>query len=279
VKDVVKVNAKARQSGAVTKSSLESMAQDDDFQNVKRRKRHICNDTSQTAKKSTISVPKSTGKLPTEVVITRNFFGHLRTNDMDTETTGTENNLPEEEAPRKSGRSPPIVMTPTTNIIRIQSDLKDHVKGEYEFRNTRNGTRIITKEVADSSVMKPYLEENNLQYFISSPNSEKPIKAVTHHLPPHTPAEDISNSLEDLGFNVINVRQLTTSRRTPNGQTHVETLPLFLVTLTRKAKSQDIFKLNCLNHIIMKIELCRAQTGLAQCYSCQNFVRVWANCK
>jgi hypothetical protein len=64
--------------------------------------------------------------------------------------------------------------------------------------------------------MKSYLEKNNLQYFTYSPKSEKPIKAVIRHLPRDTPAEDISNSLENLGFNVINVRQLTTNRRTPN---------------------------------------------------------------
>jgi hypothetical protein len=61
--------------------------------------------------------------------------------------------------------------------------------------------------MTDYSAMKSYLEKNNLPYFIFSPNSEKPIKAVIHHLPPDTPAEDISDSLEDLGFSIINVRQ------------------------------------------------------------------------
>jgi hypothetical protein len=70
-----------------------------------------------------------------------------------------------------------------------------------------------------------------------------------------TPAEDISNSLEDLGFNVVNVRQMTANRRAPNGQTHVETLPLFLITLTGNLKSQEIFKLNSYNHIVIKVEL------------------------
>jgi hypothetical protein len=66
--------------------------------------------------------------------------------------------------------------------------------------------------------MKSYLERNNLQYF------EKPMKAVMPHLPQDTPAEDISNSLDALGLSVINVMRLTTNRRAPNGQTHVETL-------------------------------------------------------
>jgi hypothetical protein len=59
----------------------------------------------------------------------------------------------------------------------------------------------------------------------------------------------------------------------------VRTLLLFLVTLTRNAKSQEIFKLNSLNHIIIKVELYRAQIGLTQCYNCQNIGHVWANCK
>jgi hypothetical protein len=83
---------------------LESTAQDDDFREVKRRKRHISNDISQTAKKSTKSVPTSTAaKLPAKAVVTHNLVAPLRTNDMDTETTGAEKALPEQEAPT-SGR-------------------------------------------------------------------------------------------------------------------------------------------------------------------------------
>jgi hypothetical protein len=36
---------------------------------------------------------------------------------------------------------------------------------------------------------------------------------------------------------------------------------------------------NSLNHVIIKVELYRAQRGLMQSYSCQNFGHVWANCK
>jgi hypothetical protein len=169
--------------------------------------------------------------------------------------------------------------TSTTNLIRLQSDLKDYVRGEYELRNTRNGTHIITKEMADYSAMKCYLKKNNLHYFTLSPNSEKPMKAVIRHLVPDTPAEDICNSLEDLGLNVINVRQMTATERAPSRQTHVETLPLFFVTLTRNMKCQEIFKLNSLNHIIINVELYRGQNGLTQCCNLQNFGHIWANCK
>jgi hypothetical protein len=119
LKAVLKVNAQAGQCGAVTTTSLESAAHDDDLQEIKRYKRHISNNTSPIAEKSITSDTNSAvGKLPTKTVITRNFFAPLRTNDMDTESTETENTLPE-EAPRKSDRPPPIVMTSTTNLIRL----------------------------------------------------------------------------------------------------------------------------------------------------------------
>jgi hypothetical protein len=65
----------------------------------------------------------------------------------------------------------------------------------------------------------------------------------------------------------------------PHQQIRVETLPLFLVTLTRNIKSQEIYKLNSLNHITIKTELSRAETGFTQCYNCHSFGHVWANCK
>jgi hypothetical protein len=126
--------------------------------------------------------------------------------------------------------------------------------------------------MADYSSMKSYQEKNDLQYFIFSPNSEKPIDAVIRHLP-----QIGQLKLFPAAFAVINVRQLTINRTAPNGQTYVETLPLFLVTLIRNTKSQEIFKLNSLNHIIIKVESYRAHTGLTQCYNCQNSGHVWAN--
>jgi hypothetical protein len=107
------------------------------------------------------------------------------------------------------------------------------------------------EELADYSAMKSYQEKNNLQYFTFSPNSKKSMKSVIRHLPQDTSVQDISNSLGNLGLNVINVRHMTTNRRAPSGQTNGETLPLFLVTLTRNVKSHEIFKLNSRNRIII----------------------------
>jgi hypothetical protein len=113
-------------------------------------KRNISSDTSETAKKSAL-------KQPPKTVPTRNFFAPLKTNGVNTETAGAENTLQETEASRKSGRPPPLVMTSTTNLIQIQIHLKEHVKEEYEIRNTRNGnTTTKTSALSGPTASNPH---------------------------------------------------------------------------------------------------------------------------
>jgi hypothetical protein len=143
-----------------------------------------------------------------EAVPTRNFFAPLRAASMDTKSFGTEES-PQEETPGKTGRPPPIVTAATTNLLQLQ-------KKTFEFRNTRNGTRVITKTLADFAAVKSYLENHNPPYFTFYPKSLKPIKAVIHHLPMNTPAQDISEGLMDLGLDIINVKQMSTTHQSPS---------------------------------------------------------------
>jgi hypothetical protein len=102
---------------------------------------------------------------------------------------------------------------------------------------------------------------------------------VIRHLPLNTPAEDISDGLVSLGFDVVSVKQMTATRRSPPEKSKITNLPLFLVTLPRTAKSQETFRLSSLCHIAIRMEACRAQNALTQYHKCQQFGHVWANCK
>jgi hypothetical protein len=133
--------------------------------------------------------------------------------------------------------------------------------------------------LADFAVVKSLLETNNLPYFTFHPKYLKPFKAVIRHLPMITPAEDISEGLMELGFDIISVKQMTSTRRSQSEETPTKALPLFLITLPRTAKSQEIFRLTALCHIAIRVEVYRAQNGLTQCHNCQQFGHVWANCK
>jgi hypothetical protein len=49
----------------------------------------------------------------------------------------------------KAGRPPPIILKAKINLIHLQKQLKNVVQDDFEFRTTRNGTRVITKGMAD----------------------------------------------------------------------------------------------------------------------------------
>jgi hypothetical protein len=52
------------------------------------------------------------------------------------------------------------------------------------------------------------------------------MKALIRHLPHNTLAEDISDGLVSLGFDVISVKQMTAIRRSPSDGSPTINLPL-----------------------------------------------------
>jgi hypothetical protein len=194
---------------------------------------------------------------------------------MDTDSSSSKSTPQEETVPAKTCRPPPIILTSAANLTQLQKQLKNVVKEDFEFRNTKNGTRFITRGIADFLAVKSHFEGN--KYLL--PQVQKPIKAVIRHLPINTLAEDICDGLVSLGFDVLSVKKMTTTCRSPPEEPKILNLPLFLVTLPRTAKSQKIFQLPNLCHIAIKVEAYRAQSALTQCHTCQQFGHVWANCK
>jgi hypothetical protein len=215
---------------------------------------------------------------PLKEIATRNFFAPLRASYMDTDPANTEDTPREAAALAETGRPPPIVLTSAVSLILLQKQLKSVVSENFEFRRTRNGTRVITRSMADFQSVKSHFDSQNLSCY-PFPKSEKPIKAVIHHLPHNTPAEDISEGLLSLGSDVITVKQMTATRRSPPEESKIINLPLFLMTLPRATKSQEIFHLPSLCHIAIRVEAYRTQNALTQCHNCQQFGHVWENGK
>jgi hypothetical protein len=138
----------------------------------------------------------------------------------------------------------------------------------------------VSMELADYLVISHYLDCQHLYYYTFFPKSEKPIKAVIRHLLADTLAEDISNALVVLGFDIISVKQMTSRKNIRDAGTQITNLPLFLVALPPEQKnSKNIFKLSNLCNIIIKVEAYRTQNRLKHCHNCPQFGDVLANCK
>jgi hypothetical protein len=225
--------------------------QADDFKEVRNRKRHSTEEAARSPKKA--AVPTPAGQVPT-----KNFFAPLRTTQKDTDAPVAESSTEEASATSKAARPPPIILTSAANLIQLQKKLKCVARPSFELHNTRSGTRVVTKDMVDYQAFKEYFNQKSLAYFTFFPKSEKPVKAVLCHLPSNTSAQDISDGLVDLGFDVISIKQMSSARRSPDGSNPIP-LPLFLITLPRTEKFHDIFKLSSLCHICIKVEAYKFQ--------------------
>jgi hypothetical protein len=135
-----------------------SASQEDGFEEVRRRKRHSSDETVPTTE--AVSVAEVT---PHKEITTRNIFAPLRTS-MDTDSAGADATTNEETVPGKTGRSPPTILTSQINLFQFQKQLKNVVKGDFEFRSTRNRTRIVTKGMADFEAAKSHFTNNKRSY-------------------------------------------------------------------------------------------------------------------
>jgi hypothetical protein len=170
--------------------------------------------------------------------------------DTNNRTDGKQQQQPPND---QKGRPPPIILTSAINLIQLQKQLKDLVEGSLSSETQETGSRIVTKEMADFSAIKEYLSSQNLNYFNFYPKSLKPVKAVIRHLLGNTPAEEIYEGLEELGFDLISVKQTSTIRRSQGSAS--TSLPPFLITLPRSEKTHEIFKLTSLCNLAIKVEL------------------------
>jgi predicted component of type VI protein secretion system len=131
--------------------------QEDFFQEVRRRKRRATDGTTGTSKKAAVQIKTSPDlNIPSKEVVT------LRAADMDTDASDTEATSNEEAVPGKTGRPPPIILMSTANLIQLQKQLQSVFKENVDLRSTRNGTRVITRSMADIKSVQSHFDTNNL---------------------------------------------------------------------------------------------------------------------
>jgi hypothetical protein len=192
---------------------------------------------------------------------------------MDADSSGTESTPVKEAIPRKSAGPPPIVFMSAAIFIQLQRQLKGVAKQSFKLRNTRSGTRVLTKDLIYIQAVKAHLEENNLCYFRFYPKSEKPPR----HLPYNTPTEDIADGLLGLGFDVISVKQMTTTHRSPAEEpTPVQCpLTLFLITLPSPLSLKNSASLQASATLQLRWRLIERKIHLHNAITSKSLVTSW----
>lgn len=101
----------------------------------------------------------------------------------------------------------------------------------------------------------------------------------SQHLLINTSSHDIHLALQQIGFDLISVKQITAKHPSPEGLITTVAMLHFLVTKICCHKSQTMFSLKNLCNINVTIEAHHMQTGLMQCYNCQRLSHMQVYCK
>jgi hypothetical protein len=87
-------------------------------------------------------------------VAIKNFFEFFRTTNMGTDAPDTESTATEKAVSEKLGKPPPVVLTSAVNLIQLQKQLTGVAKDTFELHSTKNGTRVVTKNMVDYQTNK-----------------------------------------------------------------------------------------------------------------------------
>jgi hypothetical protein len=116
---------------------------------------------------------------------------------------------------RHPARPPHTLLTSEVSVIQLQR-LKVSLKGNFEFHHERD--QSCHERNGGFSTIRSHFYSNNLSYFVYYSKFQKLIKAAIRHLSVSPPAEDISDALVDLGFEVTSSKQMPATCRSQNNE-------------------------------------------------------------
>jgi hypothetical protein len=110
-------------------------------------------------------------------------------------------------------------------LLQLQKLIKSVVKETLSSETPGTEPGLSQKPWGILLQSSPNLETHNMHYFTYYPKSLKPNKAVIRHLPLDTPAQYISDGLMDVSFDVITVKKMPTTLRSPSEGTLSKNVP------------------------------------------------------
>jgi len=98
--------------------------------------------------------------------------------------------------------------------------------------------------MVDNKAILSYLSDNRIHHFTFHPQFDKNIKADIHHLRIiNTSSQDTILAFQDMGYDIISVKQMTIKSFSPDDLINTISLPIFLVIQARSQNSHRTLSL------------------------------------
>jgi hypothetical protein len=123
-----------------------------------------------------------------------------------------------------TGRPPLIILASSIKLLKFHGDINAIAKRNFEFRTSRNDTRVVRQEMADYSaiILNLMCKICNVSPSTLKPRNSRPSSGI---FPVPRLRRDILNELVALRFSAISVHQMTA---TTHGGRQSVSQPLFL---------------------------------------------------
>lgn len=156
------------------------------------------------------------------------------------------------------------------NFVR---QFKSECNPDYvEINNSRNKLIIRVETISDHEKLLKYAALKHQKYTIFNQQSDLPLRVVIRNIPSFTEVKEVKDELINLGFPVIEVKQMT-------AVITKKALPMFMVALRKEGNFESIYGVNLLCLTRVKVEDYKYSDSILQCYICQQFNHGTDSCR
>lgn len=178
----------------------------------------------------------------------------------DNQQSSTSDEPKNETAPRHAAIPPMFIETEDTNMFSIL--IEKYFTKKVLIKIHPDQISIKPQNQEDETILKTFLEENNIKYFTFNTSANRPRQAVLKYIPNDVTKETIIDGLQRQNIHPIKVTRI----KNKDG----EETKIVQVTIN-KQDSEKIYKLEHVNNLKIKVEPFRRKTGPTQCFKCQRF--------
>lgn len=194
--------------------------------------------------------------------------------DMDVQTSQTNNSANTTQQPaRPLPPPPPVFIHGVINYQEMKTNIGTVIREtEYTSRTLANNTVKINPKTSDAyRTLVRHLRTNNIIFHTYQIKQDRAYRVVIRHVHYSIPIEDIKADIENSGFKVRAIMNIThRTTKTP--------LNLFFVDLEPADNNKDIYNLKYILNMKVAIEPPRKSTNIVQCTRCQAYGHTKSYC-
>lgn len=190
-----------------------------------------------------------------------------------------QNQQPETGKPKQINKIPPIILLEKKYYNDVIAIAKQHEINIKHIKNTNKGLEIHVEQADDHRKLTNVLNYNKQEHFTFLLPEEKTLKVVIRGIPEVIEINQVEQDLADIGFQPLKINRMVKNviDQTTNTKAKIP-MPLILIQLEKTEANKEIYNVNKLGFLTVKMEPLNIKKSIRQCHKCQDFGHTESRC-